>query len=148
MWDIQTGRSVRLLNGVGSGINTIQVSPGGRFCAGADYSGIIHIWDLGNSKKVTEIRPIQNDAGGLVNVASRSLGMIHSMAYSQCGSALAAAGDDGIVRIYDVRSDNLVDQPLITIPKKAFSSHHTLMMDLHYTKRNLLLAVGKIVAPI
>ena len=47
LWDIQTGRTVRLLNGCAAGINTVQVSPCGRYAAGADYTGVVHIWDLG-----------------------------------------------------------------------------------------------------
>ena len=56
LWDIQTGRCVRLLNGCSAGIYQVKVDPSGQYAVGADAMGIIHMWDLGTGKKVTEFR--------------------------------------------------------------------------------------------
>jgi WD40 repeat protein len=140
MWDIQTGQTVRLLNGCAAGINCVKVSPGGRYAAGGDYTGVVHLWDLGTGKKVTEFRSSQpqqdhNQAG---------MGMVHSLAFSTCGTALASGGDDGTVRIWDVRAASLLDKPVVKAPAKSFPTRGTIIMDLSYTKRNLLLSMGKI----
>ena len=173
MWDVQTGRCVRLLNGGNHGINVVAVSPSGQFCSGADYDGVIHVWDLGTGKKVNEYRSLGNfkhDHTG----RSTAL-MIHSLCYSPCGSALAAGGDDCVVRIWDVRgaanhmgnSDYAAKQgwgeaaPLSNVsavqgtnragtaqPHRSFQTRRTMLLDLHYTKRNLLLSVGKYTTPV
>ena len=143
LWDIQTGRCVRLLNGCSSGINVVQVSPSGQYAAAADVSGIVHLWDLGMGKKLTEFR--SKSSQGNSN-ARHSKSMVHSLSFSSCGTTLAAGGDDCCIRIWDVNkatSESL--KPVIDTPHKVFSTRRTMIMDLHYTKRNLLLSVGKYV---
>jgi transcription initiation factor TFIID subunit 5 len=145
MWDIQTGQTVRLLNGCAAGVNKVLVSPGGQYVAGADYSGAVHLWDLGTGKRITEFR---QDPSGTGCETSTNL-MTHSLSFSACGSALAAGGDDCCVRIWDVRTEALADKsPMMNTPAKAFSTKKTLIMDLSFTKRNLLLACGKFVNPV
>jgi WD40 repeat protein len=160
MWDIHNGRCVRLLAGCGDGVNVVRVSPSGKYAAGADYSGIVHIWDLGTGRKVNELRPDPNagskrDATGFLRPSSS---MIHSMSYSACGTALATGGDDCVVRIWDARglggipeyAEGLGPVPLgpkerpgTKEPTKSFPTRRTSILDLQYTKRNLLLACGK-----
>jgi WD40 repeat protein len=144
LWDIQTGQTVRLLNGCSAGINHVKVSPGGRYAAGSDYSGVVHLWDLGNGKKITEFRTLS----AVQDNNQVGMGMVHSLAFSTCGTALAAGGDDGTVRIWDVRQDSLLDKPVVKAPAKSFPTRGTIIMDLSYTKRNLLLAMGKIATPV
>jgi len=156
LWDIQTGRTVRLLDGCSAGINVVEISPGGRYLAGADVSGVVHLWDLGMGKKITEfhfphIPPPQPLTTRLVSGAlpPASTAMIHRLAFSACGSALAAGGDDCCVSIWDVRSSTLNEASLLTdTPVKTFPTRQTLIMDLAFTRRNLLLSVGKVVTPI
>jgi WD40 repeat protein len=142
--NIQTGQTVRLLNGCSAGINHVKISPGGRYAAGSDYSGVVHLWNLGNGKKITEFRT----ASAVQDNNQVGMGMVHSLAFSTCGNALAAGGDDGTVRIWDVRQDSLLDKPVVKAPAKSFPTRGTIVMDLSYTKRNLLLAMGKIATPV
>lgn len=140
LWDVMTGRTVRLLSGCHAGINTVTISPGGRYAVGSDYSGIIHMWDLGNGKKVTEFRSMQKDSN-----ASSLKSLVHSMSFSACGSALATGGDDCCVRIWDTRTEALDRMPVVEKPFKSFSTKKTLVMDVSYTRRNMLLCLGKLV---
>ena len=146
LWDIHTGRCVRLLNGCSEGINCVEISPSGRYAAGADYGGVIHLWDLGSGKKIKELRTDKQHT-------------IHSLSYSNCGTALASGGDDCVVRIWDVRgagTDQKSHLTTATTPtpmqvKKlhhAFPTRRTVLMDLQYNKRNLLLSVGKYTTPV
>jgi len=144
LWDIQTGQTVRLLNVCAAGINAVKVSPGGRYVAGADYSGVVHLWDLGSGKKVTEFRTQQPHQ----EHSHAGMGMIHALDFSNCGTALATGGDDGTVRIWDVRADSLLNKSPVRVPTRSFGTRQTLIMDLSYTKRNLLLSVGKVVTPV
>ena len=147
LWDVHTGRCVRLLNGCSAGINCVAISPSGRYAAGSDYGGVIHLWDLGSGKKLKELRTEKQH-------------IIHSLSYSSCGTALASGGDDCVVRIWDVRgagtdlSNNVLvtattpTPTQVTKPHHAFSTRRTVLMDLQYNKRNLLLCVGKYTTPV
>jgi WD40 repeat protein len=145
LWDIQTGRCVRLLTGCAFGINVVKVSPSGQYAAGADYSGIVHLWDLGSGKKVTEFRPNKVESNPQQNTKSNHhhQSMIHSLSFSACGTALATGGDDGCVKVWDVRKTATESKPVCDAPSKRFETRRTMIMDLQYTKRNLLLSMGK-----
>jgi WD40 repeat protein len=143
MWDIQTGRPVRLLDGCAAGINTVKVHPGGKYAAAADYSGVVHLWDLSTGKKVTQFAGAKQASRGQVDH-----NMIHRLSFSACGTSLAAGGDGCVVKIWDVQSAAVADKPLIRAPARQFPTKQTILMDLFYTKRNLLMSVGKYVTPI
>lgn len=154
MWDVQNGRCVRLLTGCGSGVNVVRVCPSGRYASGADYSGTVHIWDLGSGKKVNELRPqvsAKRDFTGALRVSSPT---IHSLSYSACGTALATGGDDCVVRVWDVRgavnqaSSGKDSRPGVKTPHQSFPTLRTSILDLQYTKRNLLMSVGKFTTPV
>jgi hypothetical protein len=152
MWDVQNGRCVRLLSGCASGINVVKVCPSGRYASAADYSGVVHMWDLGTGKKVNELLPpssAKRDATGIVRLSSPT---IHSLSYSACGTALATGGDDCVVRVWDVRgaanhtsgrNGRDTSRPGLKTPSQSFPTLRTSILDLQYTKRNLLMSVGK-----
>ncbi|KAL7485926.1 hypothetical protein ACHAW6_011533 [Cyclotella cf. meneghiniana] len=179
MWDIQTGKCVRILAGSSRGLNVVRVSPSGKYVAGAGYDNIVRIWDLSNGRLVNELRP------STTQKLSFSEGMIQSMSYSSCGSALAVGGEDCTVRIWDVRgaashlsdpnyfaatkgpnatssmSDGLSNagttqlqrshlyervRPGMRAPTCMFNTKNISVLDLKYTKRNLLLTVGNYAA--
>jgi len=157
MWDVQNGRCVRLLSGCRAGINVVKVCPSGRYASGADYSGVVHIWDLGSGKKVNELRPpssAKRDATGAIRLSSPT---IHSLSYSACGAALAAGGDDCVVRVWDVRGaatsmsggpSGRDSRPGLKTPSQSFPTLRTSILDLQFTKRNLLMSVGKFTTPV
>lgn len=146
LWDIQTGRPVRLLDGCGAGINTVKVAPGGQYVAGADYSGIVHLWDLSTGKKVTQFSASDRHTFRAGDLADHN--MIHRLSFSRCGSALAGGGDGCVVKVWDVKSDSIADTSLVKSATKKFPTKQTIIMDLYYTKRNLLMSVGKFVTPV
>ena len=166
MWDIQSGKCVRILSGSFRGLNLVRVSPSGRYAAGAGYDNIVRIWDLGNGRLVNELRPTESQE------SSFSDGIINSLCYSSCGSALAVAGEDCTVKIWDVRGaanhlsnpdyfasskgPNTISsggtpvnrklRPGARTPTGMFSTNNISILDLQYTERNLLLAVGNYAA--
>ena len=151
LWDIQTGQCVRLLNGCPAGIYKVDIDPSGQYAVGADVLGTVHVWDLATGKKVTELRSPR-----LANIPQptsygqrrQSVDMIHSFAFSPCGSALATGGDDRTVRIWDIRKAIADPAPVLADPIKSFATRRTVVLDLQYTKRNLLLSVGKYISAI
>ena len=152
MWDIQTGRCVRLLNGCPSGIYKVEIDPSGQYAVGADDLGTVHLWDLATGKKITELRAakpsIPPPPASASSQLRQNVNMVHSLAFSACGSALATGGDDRCVRIWDVRKAVSDPAPVIGIPHKSFGTRRTMVLDLQYSKRNLLMGVGKYITGI
>lgn len=144
LWDIQSGRTVRLLSGFTSGVNAVEIDPSGRYAAVAEYSGIICLWDLGTGKKVTEFRCRRTDNRRFAAVDNVA---VHALSFSACGKALATGGDDCCIRIWDIQRE-AGDRSPFTAPLHSFPTRQTMTLDLHYTKRNLLLAAGKYITPV
>jgi WD40 repeat protein len=146
LWDIQTGRTVRLLTGCAGGIDKVAISPGGRYAVASDQTGSVHVWDLSSGKKLSEFRTPSQRGASQHPVEPAT---IHSLAFSPCGNALATGGDDAVVRIWDIRKESLVKETKAQVsPTKSFATRQTMLLDLQYTSRNLLLAAGKFLAPI
>ena len=152
LWDIQTGKAVRVLNGCPSGIYKVDIDPSGQYAVGADLSGTVHLWDLASGKKVTEFRASRPAVPAAPAAASsqrrQHVNMIHSFAFSACGTALATGGDDRCVRVWDINKSITDPSPVVGIPAKSFATRRTMVLDLQYTQRNLLLSVGKYIAAI
>eukprot|EP00934_Nitzschia_sp_Nitz4_P004760 Nitzschia sp. Nitz4//scaffold41_size133979//89767//92943//NITZ4_003359-RA/size133979-processed-gene-0.260-mRNA-1//-1//CDS//3329551506//4750//frame0 len=151
LWDIQTGQCVRLLNGCSSGIHKVKVDPSGQLAAGADASGSVHLWDLGTGKKITEFRaPTATRTADALRLGGQSTwGMVHAMSFSACGSALATGGDDQCVRIWDIKQAlKRTSKGEMEFARRSYPTRLTMVMDLHYTKRNLLLSVGKYISAV
>jgi WD40 repeat protein len=157
MWDVQSGKCVRLFNGCPEGVNQVKVSHSGLFIAGADYSGVVHLWDVRNGKKLNEFRWSRAIPSGTNHRAP----IVRSICFSRCGAAIATGSDDGAIRIWDNRSTGNYysnsERFAISDKNKSLNSmvHYysepntilrtkrTSVLDLHYTKQNLLLSVGK-----
>mmetsp|Transcript_17588 Transcript_17588/g.26698 ORF Transcript_17588/g.26698 Transcript_17588/m.26698 type:complete len:988 (-) Transcript_17588:128-3091(-) len=143
LWDIHSGQCVRLFRGCRAGVSKATISPSGRYAAAADDTGTIHIWDLGSGQKCHEFRHHHPAVPTKQSLPQQ----IHALAYSTCGTTLAAGGDDCHVSIWDVRSQQGKLHPQ-QLPVRTFPTRRTVVMDLAYTKRNLLLSVGKYTTPI
>ncbi len=164
MWDVQSGNCVRMMSGCRAGVNLLEVSPSGQFVAGSDYSGLVHVWDLRTGRKVNEFNHYEDGSTAQNPV-------IRSMSFSPCGTALATGSDDSAVRIWDVRglgnhpsnpeyaaiNGRCATSQALNIQEKVdkgdsqigigglhktFHAKRTNILDLKYTKRNLLLSVG------
>jgi transcription initiation factor TFIID subunit 5 len=74
--------------------------------------------------------------------------MLHAMSFSACGTALATGGDDQVVRIWDIQQAIRGKSPVVEYPRKSFPTRRTMILDLEFTKRNLLLSVGKYISAV
>jgi WD40 repeat protein len=149
LWDIQSGRTVRLLTGFTAGVNAVQIDPSGRYAAAADYSGAVQLWDLGSGKRITTFRYKHPDSNTRQSQSTINKTTIHALRFSSCGEALATGGDACCVRVWDVRRDTMNhSKPMTGSPVHSFSTRQTMILDLFYTKRNLLLAAGKYMTPV
>jgi transcription initiation factor TFIID subunit 5 len=147
LFDVQTGKCVRMLSGFDGWISAIDISPDGRYAATSDSSGAIATYDLASGRRICEFESISQGH--------------NSLAYNASGSVLAAGGDGCVVRLWDLskaqQSSSLKTKeklaPAMPIPRatkqcptKTFRSKDTLILDLQFTTRNLLLCAGKYAA--
>lgn len=168
MWDIQTGRCVRLLSGSSSGLNLVRVSPSGRYAAAAGHDNVVRIWDLGNGRLVNELRPEQNPGepeGSIQSIAFSSCGAALAVSGDNCvriwdvrgvgnhlsnpdyfaatrGPAATSSISNGVQTVTNPLSEVEQARPGTRAPTKVYQTNSVSVLDLKYTKRNLLLAVG------
>lgn len=127
MWDVTTGRCVRLFKLHSSGVYNVAVSPNGRLLATAGDDLYIHLWDLGMGKCIKSFKG--------------HTAAIKSLSFSMDSAVLATGGCDNTVRIYDTLSGTS-DNHKASGPLKTFFTKKTPILDLQFTRRNLLLAFG------
>lgn len=97
-------------------INSLCISPDGSLCASAGKGGEVLLWDLNDFKFL-----YQMDAGCTVNC----------VVFSPNRYWLAAACEDGAVRVYDLESKNLVDELIVEDAQGKKSSCTSLAWAAH-----------------
>ena len=133
LWNLRSGRLLRLVEGPDEVATSVTASPDGRTVAGVG-GGIVRLWDVDTGKQ----RPFAADEAGhvchaafspdgrwLVLAAGRSVqwrdagtgelvrttgpgcGPVVSLALSPGGESLACGHADGILRLWDVRTGTL-----------------------------------------
>ncbi|EJK51693.1 hypothetical protein THAOC_29113 [Thalassiosira oceanica] len=167
MWDIQTGRCVRLLAGSTRGLNLVRVSPSGKFAAGTGLDGTVYCWDLGSGRLVNQFRDSEGMANALsfsacgaglavsgedcsvkiwdVRGSANNLSNPDYFEATRGSSAISSVGSLGFSSTptqIDRTPLNERIRPGTASPLKTFGTNNISVLDLKYTKRNLLLAVG------
>ena len=132
LWDVSTGRCTRLFAGHTSGVTALAFSPDGQSISTADDSGVIHSWDLDSSRCFKTMLGHDN--------------AVYALDYSGGGGEiLASAGADDTVRIWD-HKDGLESVVTGIVPKiaptKTFRTKNCPVVNVEFTRRNLLLAYG------
>jgi WD40 repeat protein len=130
LWDIQSGNCVRLFNGVAGGVSCIAFCPSGKNVAVGDDKGFVYVYDIGTGKKIYDCKCKSGEERGNTHV--------YSIQYSQDGSCVAS-GCNGYINLYDVRGNNEFEK---RAPVRSFSTSDIPVMDLVWTKANVILAGG------
>jgi tRNA A-37 threonylcarbamoyl transferase component Bud32 len=86
LWDVATGKSVRILRGHGGAAVAVAFSPDGKRLASASFDGTVRVWDAEAGKELHVLRH-----------ADRAL----CVAFSPDGKYLASGGCDNVVRVWD-----------------------------------------------
>lgn len=141
LWDCLTGNYVRFMTGHKAPIYSLAFSSCGRYLASGAADSRVHIWDLAH--------------GHLIAAFTGHTSTIHSLAFSRCGNILASGSLDCTMRLWDfqklaedISGENVNvshnpdvkdgDQYLL----RSFPTKSSPFLTLHFTRRNLLLAVG------
>lgn len=141
LWDVLNGQLVRLMTGHKGAIYSLAFSICGRYLASGSSDHCILIWDLSHGQLVV---PLQHHSA-----------TIHTLSFSRDGNILSAGGMDCLLTLWDftkLTEDYLAQQPASSRnPKmkngdsyllRSFPTKSTPFLSLHFTRRNLLLAVG------
>ncbi|XP_075154609.1 TATA-box binding protein associated factor 5 [Haematobia irritans] len=141
LWDVLTGQLVRLMTGHKGSIYALAFSTCGRYLASGSSDHNVLVWDLSHGQLVTSL--------------IKHTGSIHTMCFSRDGTILAVGGLDCYLTLWDFsklsedyisQNSNASHNPEIDEGDhyllRAFPTKSTPFTTLHFTRRNLLLAVG------
>jgi len=90
LWDVETGHQLLLQDGHWKETYGICMHGDGSLCATTDFGGVVQVWDLRSGKSATHF---------VGHHAKRVL----CCEFSPNGFQLATAGDDGIIKLFDLR---------------------------------------------
>lgn len=142
LWDCVTGCQVRLMTGHKAPIYSLAFSAEGRFLATAGADNRVLIWDLAH--------------GHLVAALSSHTAVVHCLFFSRDGNILVSGSLDSTLKLWDftklaeemsLEDVNVSHNPDVktcveTYLLRTFPTKNSPVLTLHFSRRNLLLAVG------
>uniref|UniRef100_A0A0N5AUZ1 LisH domain-containing protein n=1 Tax=Syphacia muris TaxID=451379 RepID=A0A0N5AUZ1_9BILA len=156
MWDVLSGACVRTFSGHKGSVRSVKVSPCGRYIASTGAEGSLAVWDIALQRMVCmhEVSPFL---------------FATSLAFSREGSTLAVGRTDSKLSLYCMDSitthtnnqEQINHEPKIDVLTRCrltlsafsrvnpagfhlftYATKNTPIIGLHFTRHNLLLAVG------
>lgn len=131
LWDVSTGQCVRLFTGHKEPVQVLAFTPDGHYLASSGADCTIRVWDLSLAVYVCEFRKHHST--------------IYGMMFSRDGSILASGGMDDSVVLWDAtvfeeeqKRKNASSEGFLG----QFLTKSTPVQCLHFTRKNLLLAIG------
>ncbi|XP_045472078.1 transcription initiation factor TFIID subunit 5 [Harmonia axyridis] len=141
LWDCTTGNHVRLMTGHKAPIHALAFSVCGRFLSSSGADCRVLIWDLSHGHLVAELTGHEKP--------------VHTLNFSRCGNILCSGGLDFSLKVWDfskitedISSEevNVSHNPDIKTGEqyllRDFATKSSPLIHLHFTRRNLLLAVA------
>lgn len=140
VWDCLTGSQVRIMTGHKSTPFTLAFSTCGRWLASGAGSGEIVVWDISTGLPTATLPPMH-------------VAPIHALAFSRDGTLLCSGSLDSTIKLWDfslITDENTSEeggasnatQKEEKFLLRSFATKNSPIKNLHFTRRNLLLAVG------
>jgi WD40 repeat protein len=117
VWEVETGKFVRRLDGSSNWVMALAVSPDGKQLAAGGFDKMIRIWDLAAGTKVKDI-PANNQ-------------YVLALGWSPDGKLIASGGQDKVVRLWDAESGKEV---------RALTGHTDLISAVAFHPNGQILA--------
>jgi WD40 repeat protein len=115
VWDLETGRELRTLEGHSGPVSRVAVSPDGRWAVSASADNTLKVWDLETGR---ELRTLEGHSG-----------VVFGVAVSPDGRRVASASEDHTLKVWDLETGALLALFECDDPARccAFTSDHKLV---------------------
>ncbi len=144
LWDVDTGYGIGVFEGHTRNIWSLKFSPDGRMLASGDDDGGLNLWDVddvddfgeaaegyGHTLNPPTRQPRKRLVSGEVNV--------RAIDFSPDGATLAAGGDGGRIRIWDI---DTVRKEVAEAPRTILQAHNGSIWTLAFSRDGEILASG------
>nr|CAD7439809.1 unnamed protein product [Timema bartmani] len=132
LWDCVTGNHVRLMTGHKAPIYTLCFSVEGRFLASAGADCRVLLWDLAHGHLLAEL--------------TGHTGTVHSLAFSALDCSIKLWDFTKLAEEVSLEDVNISHNPDIkksdSYLLRSYGTKNSAVLALHFTRRNLLLAIG------
>jgi len=119
LWDIESGRALRTLEGHGKGVLSVAFSPDGETLASGSGDETVHLWDVESGRALRTLEGHGN--------------RVRSVAFSPDGQLLASGSDDETVRLWNVESGRAL---------RTLEGHAKVVLSVAFSPDGQLLASG------
>jgi WD40 repeat protein/beta-lactamase regulating signal transducer with metallopeptidase domain len=118
LWEVETGKALRKIEGLPSGLTGLLFSPNGQTLAGRTSNGTLFLWTAATGKEIRRITPPARPQGNTIVLAIGGGGAdAPGMAFTPDSKALAAAATDyqkdktiNSVKLWDVATGREIQQ--------------------------------------
>uniref|UniRef100_A0A8C5QXC6 Transcription initiation factor TFIID subunit 5 n=1 Tax=Leptobrachium leishanense TaxID=445787 RepID=A0A8C5QXC6_9ANUR len=143
LWDVLNGNCVRIFTGHKGPIHSMAFTPSGKFLASGGTDSRVLLWDIGHGMLVGDLKGHTNT--------------VYALRFSRDGEILASGSMDNTVKLWDTikafedleTDDFTTSAGHINLHENSqdlllgsFMTKSTPVVNLHFTRRNLLLAAG------
>ena len=126
IWDVATGRSLRVLRGHTGLVESVAFSPDGRTLASGDDDAVVRLWDAATGRAIRALRGHTRT--------------VESVTFSPDGRTLASGSDDGSVRLWDAATGRAIR----TLRGHAFGRSTDSVQDVAFSPDGRMLASGSL----
>lgn len=111
LWDVDSQKQIRTLEGHEGFIRDLVFSPDGRYLASASMDKTVRVWELSTGETLYTLQPeglvIYLKSGPVTNPIRLP---VATVAFSPNGENLATGGADRVVRLWDAATGNLLNE--------------------------------------